>query len=101
MTISTSSPSVHTNSAAGQRLVPEIGMPARTPAITPIVRRIDHLIVRVNDRHYDEFYALLSDTMRLPTPWPPTEHPALRSGGIFAGNVDLEILYIPDEQKSR
>ena len=63
--------------------------------ITPLVRRIDHLIIRVDDSHYDELYSLFADILRLPTPWPPTEHPAMRSGGIFAGNVDFEILYVP------
>lgn len=63
--------------------------------VTPLVRRIDHLILRVDDSRYDEFYALFADTLRLPTPWPPTEHPTMRSGGIFAGNVDFEILYVP------
>ena len=63
--------------------------------MTPAVRRIDHLIVRVDDSRYDELYALFADTLRLPTPWPPTEHPTMRSGGIFAGNVDFELLSVP------
>jgi hypothetical protein len=65
-----------------------------------VVRRIDHLIIRVDDSRYDACYSLFADTLRLPTPWPPSEHPSLRSGGIFAGNVDLEILYIPAEPVS-
>lgn len=64
---------------------------------TPVVRRIDHIIIRIDDSQYEEFYSFLADTLRLPTPWPPTEHPAMRSGGIFAGNVDFEILYVPSE----
>jgi hypothetical protein len=61
----------------------------------PLVRRIDHLIIRVDDSDYDDLYSLFADTLRLPTPWPPTEHPVMRSGGIFAGNVDFEIVYMP------
>lgn len=68
---------------------------AETSIGTPVVRRIDHLIIRVDDALYDDFYALLADTLHLPTPWPPTEHPAMRSGGIFAGNIDFEILFVP------
>lgn len=68
---------------------------ADSPTEIPAVRRIDHIIIRVDDALYDECYALFADTLRLPTPWPPTEHPALRSGGIFAGNVDFEMLHIP------
>ncbi len=64
---------------------------------TPVVRRIDHLIIRIDENQYDELYAFFADTLRLPTPWPPTEHPTMRSGGIFAGNVDLEILYVPTD----
>lgn len=63
-----------------------------------MVRRIDHVIIRVDDSRYDEFYALFADTLRLPTPWAPTEHPTMRSGGIFAGNVDLEVLYVPSDR---
>ncbi|RIK40458.1 MAG: hypothetical protein DCC57_19510 [Chloroflexi bacterium] len=69
---------------------------ADSPTEIPAVRRIDHIIIRVDDALYDEFYALFADTLRLPTPWPPTEHPTMRSGGLFAGNVDFEILHIPD-----
>jgi hypothetical protein len=61
----------------------------------PVVRRIDHLIIRVDDSRYDELYSFFADILRLPTPWPPAEHPTMRSGGIFAGNVDFEILYVP------
>src|SRR4051794_33295109 len=70
-------------------------MPTQTPSEMPVVRRIDHLIIRVDDSRYDAFYSLFADTLRLPTPWPPTEESTLRSGGIFAGDVDLEILYVP------
>jgi hypothetical protein len=70
-----------------------------TSTETPIVRRIDHILVRVDDAQYDALYTLLADTLRLPAPWPPTEYPSLRSGGIFAGNVDLEILYTPADRR--
>ena len=62
---------------------------------TPVVRCVDHVIIRTDDAGFDEVYAFFADALRLPTPWPPTEYPALRSGGIFAGNVDFEILYVP------
>ncbi len=68
---------------------------AASLAETPVVRRIDHIIIRVDDAPYDDLYSLFADTLHLPTPWPPTEHPTMRSGGIFAGNVDFEILFVP------
>ena len=72
---------------------PGVMMP--TAAVTPAVRRIDHIIIRIGDERYDDFYALFAETLRLPTPWPPTDHPTLRSGGVYAGNVDFELLYVP------
>jgi hypothetical protein len=75
-----------------------VSAPRAPSTPTPAVRRIDHLIIRVDDAAYDDFFALFAETLRLPTPWAPTEYPALRSGGIFAGNVDLELLYLPSTQ---
>lgn len=60
----------------------------------PVVRRVDHVIIRVDDPYYDQLYALLSETFQLPTPWPINEQPGFKSGGIFAGNVDFEILRV-------
>ena len=60
----------------------------------PLVRRIDHLVIRVDDPAYDRLYALLNNTLALPAPWPIVQHPGFKSGGIFAGNVDLEILRV-------
>jgi hypothetical protein len=69
---------------------------------TPIVRRIDHLIIRVPDPAYDQLHTLLTGVFALPVPWPVTHHPAFKSGGVFAGNVDLELLRVvtdpPGEQ---
>jgi hypothetical protein len=71
---------------------------------TPIVRRIDHIMIRVPDPAYDRLHALLTGILELPTPWPVTHHPAFKSGGVFAGNVDLELLRVatdpPGEQAS-
>lgn len=68
---------------------------------TPVVRRVDHVILRVDAASYDRVYRLFSTTLHLPTPWPITQHPAFRSGGIFAGNVDFEILYVPSRPALR
>jgi hypothetical protein len=59
-----------------------------------VVRRIDHLILRVNDAQYDALYHLFSQTFKLPVAWQPAERPAGKSGGVFAGNVDFEILRV-------
>lgn len=67
-----------------------------TDAPQPILRRVDHFIIRVADPHYDRLYRRLSETFALPTPWPVTQQPGFKSGGIFTGNVDFEILRVGD-----
>jgi hypothetical protein len=59
-----------------------------------LVRRLDHVIIRVHDPYYEKLHTLLSKTFELPESWPVNEQPGFRSGGVFAGNVDLEILHV-------
>lgn len=61
----------------------------------PLVHRVDHVIIRVdNPGAYADLYGVLSETLQLPTPWPVNQQPGFKSGGIFAGNVDFEILQV-------
>jgi hypothetical protein len=80
-----------------------MAVPLTRPSMSgeaPIVRRIDHIIIRVDDSEvYDRLYHHFSELLQLPTPWPVTEHPSMVSGGIFAGNVDFELLRIPVEKE--
>ncbi len=71
-------------------------MPAAMMSTTlqPILRRVDHFIIRIADPDYDRLYRLFSETFALPEPWPVTQQPGFKSGGIFAGNVDFEILQV-------
>jgi hypothetical protein len=62
-----------------------------------LVRRLDHVIIRVHDPYYQKLHAMLAKTFGLPESWPVNEEPGFRSGGIFAGNVDLEILHVGED----
>ena len=61
-----------------------------------LVRRLDHVIIRVHDPYYRKLHTIFNETFDLPQSWPVNEQPGFRSGGIFAGNVDLEILHVGD-----
>jgi hypothetical protein len=56
----------------------------------PIVKQLDHIVVRLDDPV--SLHALLSETLRLPVAWPVQAYPSFTSGGITLGNVNLEIL---------
>ena len=71
----------------------EIEVPERNRSL---VRRLDHVIIRVHDPYYDKLHTMLAETFDLPESWPVNEQPGFRSGGIFAGNVDMEILHVGD-----
>jgi len=59
---------------------------------TPIIKRIDHILIRIDDPDYKQLFLLLYDTFQLPVAWPVLAQPSFKSGGIFAGNVNLEII---------
>ena len=60
----------------------------------PLVKQVDHLMIRVDDSSSHQLFSLLSDTLQFPVAWPLTLYPAFKSGGIFAGNVNLEFLTV-------
>src|SRR2546421_3749731 len=60
----------------------------------PLVQQVDHIIIRVNASSSDPLFSLFSDTFQLPVVWPLASYPAFKSGGIFAGNVNLELLTV-------
>jgi hypothetical protein len=59
-------------------------------AVKPIVRRIDHIIIRTNDP--EELFSLFADTFQLPVVWDVATHDFFTSGGVFVGNVYLEMM---------
>lgn len=70
-----------------------------TTSAEPVVMGVDHLTIRVDDAHYDQFFGLLTDTFQLPLAWPvaeryPGDAVGFKSGGIAAGQIDLEIFSV-------
>jgi hypothetical protein len=62
----------------------------------PLVSRVDHLTIRIDDARYDQLFAAFAMTLGLPIAWPvaeryPNQQLGFKSGGIAAGNIDLEI----------
>jgi hypothetical protein len=57
-----------------------------------IIKQIDHILIRTEDPA--PLYALLSETFQLPTVWPLATFGgrAFTTGGLCAGNVNLEVL---------
>lgn len=56
-----------------------------------IVRRVDHVIIKAANAA--TIFAFLNETLALPEAWPMEAHGgAFTSGGVFAGNVTLELL---------
>lgn len=55
----------------------------------PLVQRVDHLIVRVADPN--PLFKLLTQRLQLPEAWPVSTNPIFSSGGIFLGNLNLDI----------
>lgn len=65
----------------------------------PIMRRIDHFIIRVGEPNYQSLLETLTGTFGLYSPWPVTQHPVFKSGGVFVGNVDLELMSIQPHER--
>lgn len=60
----------------------------------PAIKRIDHIIIRCDGAVQRQLFSLLSETFRLPIAWTIGTYPQYNSGGIFAGNINLELLQI-------
>jgi hypothetical protein len=63
----------------------------------PIIKQVDHIIIRVDNSSSDQLFALFSDTFHLPVAWPLASYTSFVSGGIFAGNVNLELLTVDSQ----
>jgi len=66
------------------------GAPERT---SNIVRRIDHVLIASSES--STLFEQLAQTLRLPVAWPMADHDGFASGGVFFGNVNVEVLRAP------
>lgn len=65
---------------------------------SPIVRQVDHIIVQTDTAaNAKSLWSLFSKTLNLPIAWPPADYKGFFSGGVNAGNVNLEFAYDQDD----
>lgn len=67
-------------------------IPAQTAKVRPkpVIRQVDHILVQTNDPRL--LFDLFTDTLQLPIAWPIADYAAFTSGGVGAGNVNIEVL---------
>lgn len=58
-----------------------------------VIRQVDHVLIASNDAV--GLFSLLSDTFQLPVVWPMGNYGRFTSGGVSAGNVNLEVVKMP------
>jgi hypothetical protein len=63
----------------------------------PIVRRVDHLIVRVHSP--EPLFTTLTKQLLLPQAWPVSTNPFYTSGGVHLGNLNLEIMQVGQQAR--
>jgi hypothetical protein len=62
---------------------------------TPIVRRVDHVVVRVAETAYRQLFSMFSGALQLPAHGRATQRSPYTGGSIYAGNVDFRLLPTP------
>lgn len=63
-------------------------------AAGPVVRQVDHIIVEADSvANAKSLWSVFSKTLNLPIAWPPDDYKGFFSGGVNAGNVNLEFVY--------
>ena len=66
---------------------------------TPVVRQVDHIVIESGDPRI--LFNFFAETLQLPIAWPITENQGFVSGGIGAGNVNLEIFRYASTPRNR
>lgn len=57
----------------------------------PVVKKVDHIAISSEDPA--ALFKIFTDTLKLPEAWAYTEYPGYSTGGIQAGNVNIESLH--------
>jgi hypothetical protein len=63
---------------------------------TPVIRQVDHILVEARDPK--ALFSVFADTLQLPVAWPFTENKEYVTGGVSAGNLNLEFFLYPDRR---
>ncbi len=56
----------------------------------PLVKKVDHIVVQTDDPK--GLFDLMAETLGLPVAWTLAVYPGFSTGGIHAGNVNIELL---------
>jgi hypothetical protein len=68
-----------------------------SPTETPqsVMRQVDHIVVEADSvANAKTLWSVFSETLKLPVAWPPADYNGFFSGGVNAGNVNLEFSYL-------
>ncbi len=60
----------------------------------PVVKKVDHITISTNQAQ--DLFNTLTATLGLPFAWPLSSYPGFATGGVQAGNVNLETLGMGD-----
>ena len=71
---------------------------AQVKEVAPPVRRIDHIMIRMEDP--DKFYSFVTKTLRLPVAWPLATRGGVTSGAVGVGNTNIEAIQFPGQKPS-
>jgi len=64
--------------------------------LKPIIQQVDHILIQASDpKSLFDFFA---ETLQLPVAWPVADYSGFASGGVGAGNVNLEVLRFADQK---
>ncbi len=65
----------------------------------PVIRQVDHILVESTDPK--ALYSFFADVLQLPPAWPISENQGAITGGISAGNVNLELFRYAERKGDR
>lgn len=66
------------------------GCSPKTSVTEPVVKKVDHVTISCSDPQ--ALFNTFTQTLGLPVAWPLGVYPGFTTGGVFAGNVNLETL---------
>jgi len=72
--------------------------PSPSSTATPVVKKVDHVAVSSDDPA--ALFKLLTGPVGLPVAWPYSKYPGFATGGVHAGNVNIETLHLGPPAKT-
>ncbi|MHB8894280.1 MAG: VOC family protein [Candidatus Geothermincolia bacterium] len=90
---------MHTSKARGSRLLFALALAMAVGSVLlavgcgtskPVVNKVDHITIQSPDA--TSLFAFFTEGLELPTAWPLASYPGYSTGGVQAGNVNIETL---------